>query len=144
MIYSLCYISIKRTDLLNSEIHSIVEHSKKWNRDNNITGILIEYKNHFIQHIEGDAVVIYELFEKIKLDSRHENVHLLQYSPLENRLFDNWNMAHRNLDIDIDRDQQFLKCSNLLDDVIENKSLWEGIKTIELMSNLISKSKNID
>ena len=137
MIYSLCYISTKRSDLLNSEIHSIVEYSKKWNRDNNITGILIEYKNHFIQHIEGDAVVIYELFEKIKLDSRHENVHLLQYSPLENRLFDNWNMAHRNLDIDIHRDQQFLKCSNLLDDVIENKSLWEGIKTIELMSNLI-------
>ncbi len=137
MIYSLCYISTKRTGLLKSEINSIIETSKKRNEAKDISGILIEYKNHFIQHIEGDAVVIYELFEKIKLDSRHENVHLLQYSPLENRLFDNWNMAHRNLDIDIHRDQQFLKCSNLLDDVIENKSLWEGIKTIELMSNLI-------
>ena len=139
MIYSLCYISTKRTDLLKSEINSIIETSKKRNKVKGISGILIEYKNHFIQHIEGDAVVIYELFEKIKLDTRHENVHLLQYSPLENRLFDNWNMAHRNLDIDIHRDQQFLKCSNLLDDVIENKSLWEGIKTIELMSNLINK-----
>ena len=137
MIYSLCYISTKRTDLLKSEINSIIETSKKRNEAKGISGILIEYKNHFIQHIEGDAVVIYELFEKIKLDSRHENVHLLQYSPLEKRLFDNWNMAHRNLNIDIHRDQQFLKCSNLLDDVIENKSLWEGIKTIELMSNLI-------
>ena len=139
MIYSLCYISTKRRDLLKSEINSIIETSKKRNEAKDISGILIEYKNHFIQHIEGDAVVIYELFEKIKLDSRHENVHLLQYSPLENRLFDDWNMAHRNLDIDIHRDQQFLKCSNLLDDVIENKSLWEGIKTIELMSNLINK-----
>ena len=139
MIYSLCYISTKRTDLLKSEINSIIETSKKRNKVKGISGILIEYKNHFIQHIEGDAVVIYELFEKIKLDSRHENVHLFQYSPLENRLFDNWNMAHRNLDIDIHRDQQFLKCSNLLDEVIENKSLWEGIKTIELMSNLINK-----
>ena len=139
MIYSLCYISTKRRDLLKSEINSIIETSKKRNEAKDISGILIEYKNHFIQHIEGDAVVIYELFEKIKLDSRHENVHLLQYSPLENRLFDDWNMAHRNLDIDIHRDQQFLKCSNLLDDVIENKALWEGIKTIELMSNLINK-----
>ena len=139
MIYSLCYISTKRTGLLKSEINSIIETSKKRNEAKGISGILIEYKNHFIQHIEGDAVVIYELFEKIKLDSRHENVHLLQYSPLENRLFDNWNMAHRNLDIDIHKDHQFLKCSNLLDDVIENKSLWEGIKTIELMSNLINK-----
>ena len=137
MIYSLCYISTKRTGLLKSEINSIIETSKKRNEAKGISGILIEYKNHFIQHIEGDAVVIYELFEKIKLDSRHENVHLLQYSPLENRLFDNWNMAHRNLDIYIHKDHQFLKCSNLLDDVIENKSLWEGIKTIELMSNLI-------
>lgn len=137
MIYSLCYISTKRSDLLNSEINSIVEYSKKWNRENNITGILIEYKNHFIQHIEGDAIVIYELFEKIKLDSRHENALLLKYSPIEKRLFNNWSMAHRNLNIDIQKDQYFLKCSNLLDDVIENKSLWEGIKTIELMSNLI-------
>ena len=64
-------------------------------------------------------------------------MHLLHYSQLEKRLFDNWNMAHRNLDIDIHRDQHFLKCSNVLDDVLENKSLWEGIKTIELMSNLI-------
>jgi hypothetical protein len=139
MIYSLCYISTKRRDLLKSEINSIIETSKKRNEAKDISGILIEYKNHFIQHVEGDAVVIYELFEKIKLDSRHENVHLLQYSPLENRLFDDWNMAHRNLDVDIHRDQQFLKCSNLLDDLIENKSLWEGIKTIELMSNLINK-----
>ena len=139
MIYSLCYISTKRTGLLKSEINSIIETSKKSNEAKGISGILIEYKNHFIQHIEGDAVVIYELFEKIKLDSRHENVHLFQYSPLKNRLFENWNMVHRNLDIDILRDQDFLKCSNLLDDVIENKSLWEGIKTIELMSNLINK-----
>lgn len=137
MIYSWCYISTKRKDLLRSEINSMIETSKKRNEAKDISGILIEYKNHFIQHIEGDAVVIYELFEKIKLDTRHENVHLLQYSPVENRLFDDWNMAHRNLDIDIHRDQQFLKCSNLLDDVIENESLWEGIKTIELMSNLI-------
>ena len=139
MIYSLCYISTKRTDLLKSEINSIIETSKKRNEAKGISGILIEYKNHFIQHVEGDAVVIYELFEKIKLDSRHENVHLLQYSPLENRPFDNWNMAHRNLDIDIHTDQHFLECSSLLDDVIENKSFWEGIKTIELMSNLINK-----
>ena len=110
MIYSLCYISTKRRDLLKSEINAIIETSKKRNAINGISGILIEYKNHFIQHIEGDAILIYELFEKIKLDTRHENVHLLQYSPLENRLFDDWNMAHRNLDIDIHRDQQFLKC----------------------------------
>ena len=81
--------------------------------------------------------LIKELFEKIKLDSRHENALLLKYSPIEKRLFNNWSMAHRNLDLDIQKDQYFLKCSNLLDDVIENKSLWEGIKTIELMSNLI-------
>ena len=139
MIYSLCYISTKRLDLLKSEINSIIETSKRRNEVKGISGILIEYKNHFIQHIEGEAVAIYELFEKIKLDSRHENVHLLHYSPLEKRLFDNWNMAHRNLDIDIHRDQHFLNCSNVLDDVLENKSLWEGIKTIELMSNLIYK-----
>ena len=72
MIYSLCYISTKRTDLLKSEINSIIETSKIRNETNNISGILIEYKNHFIQHIEGDAVLIYELFEKIKSRYDHQ------------------------------------------------------------------------
>ena len=111
MIYSLCYIRQKE-QILKSEINSIIETSK--NEANGISGILIEYKNHFIQHIEGDAVVIYELFEN-KIGFKHEK-HLL-HIPLENRPFD----------INTHRIRHYITETNIfemfecIDDVIENK-----------------------
>lgn len=137
MNYCLCYISKKRKNLAQEDIDSIIEISKEKNAISGISGILIEYKNHFIQHIEGDAIQVYELFEKIKLDSRHENINLLQYSPMNKRMFDGWNMAHRNIDIMLKNDEKFLKCANSLDHVIKNRSFWKGIETIEILSNLI-------
>ncbi len=136
MIYSLCYVSTKRKNLTPSEVRSIIDYSNKKNSFDNITGILIEYKNNFIQYLEGDAIRIYELFEKIKSDPRHEKVSLLQYSPIEERLFEGWSMSHRDLDIIIEKDDQLLECAKSLDDVILNKSFWNGIKTIEVLSNL--------
>lgn len=136
MIYSLCYVSTKRKNLTQSEVRSIIDYSNKKNSFDNITGILIEYKNNFIQYLEGDAIRIYELFEKIKSDTRHEKVSLLQYSPIEERLFEGWSMSHRDLDIMIEKDDRLLECAKSLDDVILNKSFWKGIETIEVMSYL--------
>ena len=45
-------------------------------------------------------------------------------------------MSHRDLDIMIEKDEQLLECAKSLDDVILNKSFWNGIKTIEVLSNL--------
>lgn len=137
MVYCLCYISTKRSDLTQEEINSIVGISQVSNSTSGITGVLIEYKNNFIQHLEGDPIQVYQLFEKIKLDPRHENINLLQYSPIKKRMFDCWSMAHRNIDIMIENDEQLLQCANALDDVIINKAFWKGIKTIEILSNLI-------
>ena len=50
MIYSLCYVSTKRKNLTPSEVRSIIDYANKKNSFDNITGILIEYKNNFIQY----------------------------------------------------------------------------------------------
>ena len=62
-------------------------------------------------------------FEQIKSDPRHEKVRLLQYSPIEERLFEGWSMSHRDLDIMIEKDDQL---SFILPSEIPNKFKPDG------------------
>ena len=78
MLYCLCYIS-KKSDRLTAEgVNAMIRKSSVYNDANSITGVLIEYKTDFLQYLEGDAVEIYNLFNKIKMDKRHFDVSLLQ------------------------------------------------------------------
>ena len=137
MIYSLCYISTKREGLSNNEIKDIIQKSMIKNLNHMITGVLINYKNNFIQHIEGDPVLIYELFELIKNDPRHEKISLLGYSPIEKRLFKKWNMTYKNLNESIENQIEYEDLKKSLNELIDKKSFWKGIETIEAMSNII-------
>ncbi|MDB3904885.1 BLUF domain-containing protein [Crocinitomicaceae bacterium] len=137
MLYSLCYISTKRIGLTSLDIIEIVEKSKNKNSNRKITGVLINYKNNFLQHLEGDPILIYELFEQIKKDSRHEKVSLLGYSPINSRLFEKWDMTYKDLNESIENQIDFDDLKHSLDELIDKKSFWKGIETIEAMSNLI-------
>ena len=137
MMYSLCYISTKSKGLTNSDIKDILEKSTANNSNKMISGILINYKNNFVQHLEGDPVLIYELFEQIKNDPRHEKISLLGYSPIESRLFEKWNMTYKNLNESIENQIEFDGLKKSLNELIDKKSFWKGIETIEAMSNLI-------
>ena len=137
MIYSLCYISTKRKGLTNTDILEIIKKSTINNSNKKITGVLINYKNNFLQHLEGDPVLIYELFEQIKHDHRHEKINLLGYSPIHTRLFEKWNMTYKDLNASIENQLEFDDLRNSLNELIDKKSFWKGIETIEAMSNLI-------
>ena len=56
MIYCLCYISKKSSHLNYNDIEEIVSYSQENNTDKQITGVLISYKEHFLQYLEGDSV----------------------------------------------------------------------------------------
>lgn len=137
-LFSLSYIS-KKSELLDvQDINSIYEQSLNWNKINNITGMLIEYKNHFLQYIEGPPEEVHNLFSKIRKDSRHNNVEIFQYKEIKTRLFTSWNMLYKNLDqvsvAESENKNQYIR--DRLDDIIDNKKFWEGISVIEELSNL--------
>ena len=138
MNYCLCYISRKSGSISKKGIESIIKTSKAHNSKNKITGVLIEYENHFLQHIEGDAIIIYELFQRIQKDDRHKKINLLQYAPIEKRLFNNWSMLYRNIEeLKSNKIKEYSLFKDSLNEIIANKAFWKGIKTIEMMSNVL-------
>ena len=122
-MYYLIYSSISKKDLSKDELFAILERSRSKNKMMGISGFLLcineDYhpeiiNGKFIQVLEGDKKDVLKLYESIKKDSRHKNVVNLAEGVLLKRMFDNWSMGYRDMDI--------LRFKNRLDEFDLNES----------------------
>lgn len=105
MLFRLAYCSRIATDLSFPLVKSIIEKSQTNNRRDDLTGLLVLCRNHFFQVLEGDSRKINETYQRILLDDRHDNIHLLYYDSCPYRIFGEWSM--HGLDIQkLSLDQQ--------------------------------------
>lgn len=107
MLSQLVYVSNRRSTCTSEEIEKILASCKKNNPPLNITGVLLYSDTKFIQLVEGDAKVITTLYDKIKLDSRHNSPLMLSYGPIKERSFPSWHMGSKKLaanDVDFKTD----------------------------------------
>jgi hypothetical protein len=95
-IYHLSYVSTGCDCLKYEDIKSILESSNKNNKEIEITGILVYCNKHFFQIIEGEKQDVLELYEKIAIDRRHDNIIKIQEAERDIRLFNNWSMAFKS------------------------------------------------
>jgi len=98
MLKNLLYRSVY--DEMSSDIlDNILNKARKNNKEKNITGVLFVGSGFFMQTLEGEEEDIQEIFDKIKLDIRHNNVVIIGFSDLKKRRFENWSMACINTEI---------------------------------------------
>ena len=77
--YTLMYVSKAADDFCPTPgIDEIVTASVWWNRSVGITGTLIYSAGHFAQFLEGPEKDVEELFARIRADTRHHDVNLVQ------------------------------------------------------------------
>lgn len=89
------YCSVAADENLPKEkLEEILEQSRHNNQNADVTGVLLFESGSFFQVLEGDKVVVGDLFKKIARDTRHKNVTKLIYEPIENRTFGEWSMGY--------------------------------------------------
>lgn len=93
MLAHLVYVSTRKSTCTPAEIEKILVSCKKNNPAEDITGCLVYSQNKFIQYLEGESKDIFRLLDKIKLDKRHENVLMVSYSAITEKVFPSWHMA---------------------------------------------------
>ena len=107
MLSHLVYTSNRKRNCTDSEIDHILNSCKKNNPSLGITGVLLYSQSKFIQYMEGDSKEMSAFYEKIKGDTRHENVRMISYGPIKKKAFPSWHMATKpvsRLDIDFRTD----------------------------------------
>lgn len=97
MLYELIYRSKATDDITDNDLKEILAVARKFNGENGITGCLLYNKNQFLQLLEGEFSSLMELYEKIKVDDRHHEVHLLHMRETEYRIYPDWTMAFKSL-----------------------------------------------
>ncbi|ELR73320.1 hypothetical protein C900_04172 [Fulvivirga imtechensis AK7] len=98
MLSQLVYVSLRTSSCTEEEIQKILASCKRNNHDDDITGVLLYSKTHFVQYLEGAYKKIIALYDKIKEDQRHKNVVMITSGKLDSRIFPSWQMGARNFD----------------------------------------------
>lgn len=95
-IYHVSYVSTGCDGLRFEHISEILESSKKHNEELGVTGILLYCNKHFFQILEGKKEAVEEIFEKISIDCRHDNIIKLQSTYIPHRQFAHWSMGFKS------------------------------------------------
>ena len=137
-MYKIIYRSTANPNLTSEDISNILNTARDFNKKHRITGCLIYYNHKFIQILEGEKIIVEELFSKIKMDKRHFDVELLVDIFRKERIFTNWSMAYLNLDSEDmnDKEHQSFKTNLITYSMLTDKSdivsniFWNEAKTI--------------
>lgn len=97
-LHSLVYVSIESRPMSPEDIKDILDTARSFNKEQDITGMLLYRGGYFIQALEGEAERVQTLYNNIAKDDRHRNVLMVYNSPIEKRAFGSWSMGFKDLD----------------------------------------------
>jgi hypothetical protein len=99
MLVRLLYASRTEDEIDEALVTSILERSRRYNKEHGITGILCTASpgNVFVQLLEGGRAAVNTLYANIVRDPRHFDVTLLDYAEISERRFASWRMGRVNL-----------------------------------------------
>lgn len=89
------YVSLSAVPGDKADLVGILQQSRHNNALDGITGLLWSDGRSFLQAIEGPKASVIATFARIRADSRHHSLVVLEDRPIEAREFGGWNMAHR-------------------------------------------------
>lgn len=93
-LIQLIYASIATRPFTGEELNELVAAARTSNARLGITGLLLYKRESFLQVLEGEEGKTARLFEKIRMDSRHESVVTLRRRPVEAPAFPDWAMGY--------------------------------------------------
>ncbi len=97
MLIRIIYVSTAVGAQTAVKTNAILEGSQKWNRSNDVTGVLCEGDGVFLQCLEGERRQVTQLYARIYADPRHSDVQMIHCESVTNRRYRNWSMGHVDL-----------------------------------------------
>ena len=98
LLHHLIYSSTANINLMEAELHRLLDHWRIKNTQLGITGLLLYSEGHILQVLEGDANTVHSFYATIAADPRHRSLVKLADGPVANRVFTDWSMQMRTVD----------------------------------------------
>lgn len=95
-MHQLLYISTSREPVSRDTVDDILMVSRRNNRRDLLTGLLIVGGRRFLQVLEGERALVERAYRRIEADPRHFALVKLGGKDIERRSFPEWQMGFRN------------------------------------------------
>lgn len=130
------------------DIKEILLKCRKYNSDNQITGVLVYHDVNVFQIIEGDTLMIDKVFVRIHNDVRHRGIIIIHDKIVEERAFPRWSMMFRDLKYTEKMEEWAVQTEkSIFDDIIQiggldvpgsaNLASHKAMKLLEVYSRLL-------
>jgi hypothetical protein len=99
-MHELFYCSMATREMPDADILDILKVSREKNARLKVTGLLVYQKRtrEFMQVLEGEKQVIFDLLETIKADKKHLSLQLIYEGEIPERSFKDWSMGFADLE----------------------------------------------
>ncbi|WP_052161773.1 BLUF domain-containing protein [Hoeflea sp. BAL378] len=105
------YVSGASRPMTDADIAAILSTSKRNNSQAEITGMLLWADGMFIQVLEGEPARVRALVRRIETDARHHHFMALLEQTSDRRLFSEWSMGFKRLDLKCAADKNLFQIS---------------------------------
>jgi uncharacterized membrane protein (DUF373 family) len=93
----LSYISTATRSMNTDDLMDILRTARAHNADRGITGMLLYSNGTFVQVLEGEEAVLDDLLARIKRDTRHTALRVLERKKIEQREYADWSMGFKRV-----------------------------------------------
>ena len=141
-LFRLAYISKNNfTGTLEEQkenVQSILDVAQRNNKKIDVTGALLWSGDYFCQVIEGENETLEDLFETIQMDSRHSEITVLNFEPIDRRSFSEWAMAMAGNEPTMRFDMEGIRASK--DEILMQET---GKDLVNVLEQLVLKHQSI-
>ena len=96
-MYHLIYTSHAVTQFSEAGLIQLLEQCRTFNKEKDISGMLLYLQGKFIQVLEGNKVEVNALYSSIEKDPRHKKVTKVIEGNSPHRIFKGWSMGFKKL-----------------------------------------------
>ena len=91
-MYRLIYKSRSPSAIDWDTVRNILHTSEQHNKEDQLSGVLLASRTHFMQVIEGPFENVNSTFMRIVKDPRHNDIQLVSFGIIDARIFTDWAM----------------------------------------------------
>jgi len=92
-----------RNDIIAPQVAQILSKSRRNNRAKRIVGALYYGNGFFYQCLEGEEQDLLALYETLKTDPRHTDLHIVSMNPIAQKSFGEWEMKYVPAEKDVNQ-----------------------------------------
>jgi len=92
-LFHLIYASKSVNKLLDEDLVEILQQCRKKNAEADITGMLLYTNGNFFQVLEGEKMIILQLYNTIRQDPRHDQITTIVTESISKRNCSQWSMG---------------------------------------------------